>query len=167
MQNTEVGLPYRQLDPRSSCTWPVLKMIKAAVPETSTGTKLRQQKTVTFQMTQVFMIKACRVSNPPPSQSVHKYVASCYLIINFIGDTRFGLVHKATATANGRRNSPMSSSPPPTELLSGLRTGTQNYEPDSSASIVTELRKPRPTVGSSTPDKRNGLFSSPKRPDRL
>lgn len=137
-------------------------MIKAAVPETLTGMKLRQQKTVTFQMIQLFMIKACRGSNPPPSQSVHKYVASRYLIINSIGDTRFGLVHKATATANGRRNSPISSYPPSTELLSGLRTRTQNYEPGSSASIVTELRKQRPTVSSSTPDKRNGLFFSSK-----
>ena len=61
----------------------------------------------------------------------------------------------------------MSSSPPSTELLSGPRTGIQNYEPDSSASVVTKLRKQRPTVSGLTLDKHRGLFSSPKRPDRL
>jgi len=155
------------LDPRWSGTWPVLKMIKTAISETPVGTKLRQQKTVTFQITQLFMFKACRVSNPPPSHSVRKNVASHHLIINSIGDTRFGLVHTGTATANGRRNSRKSSSPPSTELLSGPRTGIQNYKLDSSVSTVTKLRKQRPTVSSSNPDKRNGLFPPPKRPDRL
>jgi len=152
---------------RSSGTWPVLETIKAAVPETSIVTKPRQQKTVTFQKMQLFILKACRVSHPPPSQSVHKHFASSCLIINSIGHTRFGLVHLGTATANGPRNPRMSSSPPSAELLSSLRTGTQNYEPDSSVSLVTRLRKQRPAVSSSTPDKRKGLFPSPKRPDRL
>lgn len=155
------------MDPRSSGTWPVLKMIKAAISETSVGTKLRQQKTVTFQIMQLLIFKACRVSNPPPSQSVRKSVPSHYLIINSIGDTRFGLVHMQTATANGRKNSLMSSSPSSTELPSDPRTGIQNYEPDSSASVVTKLRKQRPINSSPTLDKHKDLFSSPIRPDRL
>lgn len=142
-------------------------MIKAAISETSVCTKLQKQKTVTFQKVQLFKFKACRVSNLPSSHSVPKNVGSHYLIINSLADTRFGLVHMGTETANGRRNSRMSSSPPYTELLSGLRTGIQNFEPDSSASIVTKLRKQRPTISSSTADKRKGLFPSQKRPDQL
>jgi len=141
--------------------------MKAAISETSVGTKLRKQKTVTFQTIQLFIFRPCGVSNPPSSDSVHKNVASHYLIINSTGDTRFGLVHMGTVTANGRRNSRMSSSPTSTELLSGLRTAIQNYEAASSASIVTKVRKQRPTISSSTPDKHHGLFSSQKRSVRL
>jgi hypothetical protein len=77
---TEVEDPCRQFDPRSST-----KVTRRHIPD---------------RLILLFIFKACIASNPPSSHSIRKYVASHNLIIIYVGDKRFGLVHMVTATGN-------------------------------------------------------------------